>query len=155
MATLYFPSFCMIPMVFQESCNRTMWSSSLLTLHVLIVSVYIHYRSENCFFSWSNFEKTAYQAVCSKYLFINVSYFYTFDTYWEKGELTYCFFTFYSGGYPYEGHEHSYGHGQESMPIWLSDLECRGSEDSIVDCEHIALDVEACSHSQDAGIRCG
>ena len=39
--------------------------------------------------------------------------------------------------------------------IWLSDLECNGEEDSIVDCRHSGWwQTNTCSHDQDAAVTC-
>ena len=45
--------------------------------------------------------------------------------------------------------------GSGEGPIWLDDVDCNGSEDSIFDCYHRAIGVHNCQHSEDVGIRCG
>lgn len=43
------------------------------------------------------------------------------------------------------------GEGQ----IWLDDVHCNGSEDSILDCYHRGLGAHNCQHTEDVGIICG
>ncbi|XP_038074970.1 deleted in malignant brain tumors 1 protein-like [Patiria miniata] len=43
------------------------------------------------------------------------------------------------------------GDGQE---ILLSSLNCVGSEQTVVDCEHPGLGIHSCGHGEDAGVRC-
>ncbi len=38
--------------------------------------------------------------------------------------------------------------------IWLDDVNCTGSERSLVDCEHSPWGSHNCDHSQDVGIVC-
>ena len=45
-------------------------------------------------------------------------------------------------------------YGQGSGKIWLSDLNCTGTESSIVNCSHSGWGVNNCNHSSDAGVRC-
>lgn len=40
-------------------------------------------------------------------------------------------------------------------PIWLDDVECTGSEDSILNCSHRGFGVHNCDHTEDVGIICG
>lgn len=40
-------------------------------------------------------------------------------------------------------------------PIWLDDVDCSGSEDSILDCPHDGFGVHNCGHTEDIGIICG
>ena len=57
------------------------------------------------------------------------------------------------GTYGYS-HNHSY-FGQGSGPIWLDNVQCSGSESTLVTCVHLGFNVTRnCSHSEDAGVRC-
>ncbi|KAL5011266.1 hypothetical protein ScPMuIL_009817 [Solemya velum] len=50
-----------------------------------------------------------------------------------------------------------FGEGNETMPIWLSNLWCEGDESSISDCNNgiiPANGITNCYHSRDAGISC-
>lgn len=40
-------------------------------------------------------------------------------------------------------------------PIWLDDVDCTGSEDSIFDCNHTGFGEHNCGHAEDVGIVCG
>ena len=46
-------------------------------------------------------------------------------------------------------------YGQGSGSVWMSNLACTGSENSISECSHIGWGETTCSHSQDAGVTCG
>ena len=46
-------------------------------------------------------------------------------------------------------------YGQGSGSVWMSNLACTGSENSISECPHIGWGETSCSHSQDAGVTCG
>ena len=48
---------------------------------------------------------------------------------------------------------HKY-YGEGSGDIWLSDVHCRGSENSLDECIHSGWGSHDCSHSSDVGIRC-
>jgi len=45
-------------------------------------------------------------------------------------------------------------YGQGSGEIWLDDLNCVGTERSIVNCLHRGWGIENCDHSKDAGVKC-
>ena len=44
--------------------------------------------------------------------------------------------------------------GQGNGRIWLDDVHCSGSENSIQDCSHRGLGTHDCSHHEDAGVVC-
>lgn len=44
--------------------------------------------------------------------------------------------------------------GQGSGPIWLSDMNCLGTEVAILECPGADLGVADCTHSNDAGVSC-
>ena len=41
-----------------------------------------------------------------------------------------------------------------SVPIWLDNVNCNGSESKLIDCQHNGLGVHNCDHHKDAGITC-
>ena len=45
-------------------------------------------------------------------------------------------------------------HGQGSGPVWISDLECSGSESNLFGCRHSGCGNNHCTHSGDASVRC-
>ena len=45
--------------------------------------------------------------------------------------------------------------GAGEGPIWLDDVQCTGSEESILDCDHRGFGVHNCDHREDVGIICG
>ena len=51
----------------------------------------------------------------------------------------------------YEDLTEQFGFGNEN--IWLDDVSCMGTENSIFMC-NILLDSHDCQHSQDVGIKC-
>ena len=46
------------------------------------------------------------------------------------------------------------GFGQGADPIWLDNVDCRGSEENIDSCPHNAWGVHNCGHFEDAGVIC-
>ena len=47
-----------------------------------------------------------------------------------------------------------FGAGDASMPIWLDDVDCYGSEATITECLIRDFGVHNCRHGEDAGVRC-
>ena len=41
-----------------------------------------------------------------------------------------------------------------SAQIWLSNVQCRGTETRLTDCAHSGFGLNSCSHRNDAGVRC-
>uniref|UniRef100_A0A8C6WFS8 SRCR domain-containing protein n=1 Tax=Neogobius melanostomus TaxID=47308 RepID=A0A8C6WFS8_9GOBI len=44
--------------------------------------------------------------------------------------------------------------GEGTAPIWLSDVDCSGSESSLTDCHHSRFGDHKCGHNEDAGVVC-
>ena len=40
-------------------------------------------------------------------------------------------------------------------PIWLDNVQCRGTETRLIDCPASPLGTHNCAHIEDAGVRCG
>ena len=45
-------------------------------------------------------------------------------------------------------------YGLGSGPIFVSNLGCSGTEATLLECSHIALSLEYCTHDRDVGVRC-
>ena len=45
-------------------------------------------------------------------------------------------------------------YGQGNSHIWLSNLNCTGTELNIQDCSHSGLGTVVCDHTEDAGVKC-
>lgn len=44
--------------------------------------------------------------------------------------------------------------GSDSIPVWLDDVDCEGSEENIINCPHGPIGTHLCSHDHDIGIIC-
>lgn len=44
--------------------------------------------------------------------------------------------------------------GAGSGPIMLDDLQCRGDETSLLQCQNVGVNVHDCAHLEDAGVVC-
>ena len=49
---------------------------------------------------------------------------------------------------------HSAYYGQGSGQIWLDDVNCVGTEESLANCSHRGWGNHNCSHEKDAGVNC-
>ena len=47
-----------------------------------------------------------------------------------------------------------FGAANTSVPIWLDEVECVGTERSIVNCLHSNWTAHDCHHHEDAGVAC-
>ena len=48
-----------------------------------------------------------------------------------------------------------YGNDSMNLDIILTNLDCRGTESSLLDCQINNRAMRQCDHSEDAGVRCG
>ena len=48
-----------------------------------------------------------------------------------------------------------YGNDNLNLDIILTNLDCRGTESSLLDCQINNRAMRQCDHSEDAGVRCG
>ena len=48
----------------------------------------------------------------------------------------------------------TFGFTNGAGQIWLSNVQCRGTEARLTDCTHTAFGVHSCTHVEDAGVRC-
>ena len=49
---------------------------------------------------------------------------------------------------------HNAFYGQGSGQIWLDELHCIGSEESIRNCAHSGWGIHNCAHEEDASVKC-
>lgn len=47
-----------------------------------------------------------------------------------------------------------FGASPNSLPIWLDDVNCQGTELRLADCAARAIGTHNCNHNEDVGIRC-
>ena len=47
-----------------------------------------------------------------------------------------------------------FGVGDSSMPIWLSNVNCKGTETYLSECRHYGWGARYCEHYEDAGVVC-
>ena len=74
------------------------------------------------------------------------------DDYWDKNDASVVCRQL---GFPYvDSAPGSARFGIGSGQIWLDDVGCSGSENSIVNCQHKGWGVENCGHSEDASVIC-
>ena len=47
-----------------------------------------------------------------------------------------------------------FGPGSEKTPIYLDDVGCSGTEDTLMECNHLPIGTHNCGHHEDAGVIC-
>ena len=57
-----------------------------------------------------------------------------------------------SGGHPMVHFDQRYGEG--SGPIWMDQLNCSGTEDSLDECSFSNWGISDCFHNEDVGVDC-
>lgn len=45
-----------------------------------------------------------------------------------------------------------YGYGQGV--VWLSEVQCSGAENRLLDCRYLGFNIRTCTHSEDANVIC-
>ena len=60
-----------------------------------------------------------------------------------------------TGAVAYGGYYTSNNFGSGIGPIWLDNLQCTGSENSLYDCSANDAGDHNCNHYEDAGAKCG
>ena len=56
----------------------------------------------------------------------------------------------FRGGYVLSNKNYTGGNG----PMWLDDVICSGSEETILDCTHSPIESHDCTHTEDVAIQC-
>ena len=46
-------------------------------------------------------------------------------------------------------------YGERVGPVWMDELKCSGKESDLESCSFNGWGIEDCSHSEDAGVKCG
>lgn len=60
-------------------------------------------------------------------------------------------------GFPYAliaAKNSEFGEGK-GLQILLDDVQCEGTESSLLDCKHAGVGIHNCAHTEDAGVICG
>ncbi|XP_020606086.1 protein bark beetle-like [Orbicella faveolata] len=52
------------------------------------------------------------------------------------------------------GAKRFYRHGRGTGPTWLDDVNCMGTEESLLECKYPGIGVENCGHFEDVGVEC-
>jgi len=60
----------------------------------------------------------------------------------------------YMLGYGHSGRSINNRYGAGSGRIWLDEVQCRGTETSIAECQHRTWGINDCSHSEDVSVSC-
>lgn len=76
------------------------------------------------------------------------------DDYWDELDATVVCgqLGFFGESYAVSGAQ--FGAGDSSMPIWLDNIHCEGTEDYLSSCPHNGWGVHNCLHYEDAGVIC-
>ena len=84
-------------------------------------------------------------------VFINGQWGTVCDNSWDSSDArVVCRQLGYTSGTAYGGAVYGQGTGR----IWLDNLNCTGSEDSLLNCSHHGIGQHSCSHGEDASVTC-